>query len=224
MKLSCASCLSESSRRRRTGEAALTLMEVLVATSILMLVMVTTMNYFCVIGRGLSSSTSQCELNWQGGYALQMIQNRVRLATLVSNDSTGNILTIGLDDNPLVDSNGDGIPWNDQDHYEQFIVTNTASTNVTTNFTIISGSTGTNMLIYIPDTRYSSNRTVLISSGVRNLPGWNIFTVTNAATVLIRYGITDTYTNDYYESYEIKGCAVALNRKVATNTISILPY
>lgn len=203
---------SKQTGKRRRSEAALTLMEMMVAMSVMMLVMVTTMNYFCVTGRALSSSTSQSVLNWQGGYALQMIQSRVRLATLVSNDSTGNILTIGLDDNPLVDSNGDGITYNDQDHYEQFQVENVGTTN-----------SPTNIMVYIPDTR-SNYQTVLISSGVRNLPNWKYFTVTNAATVIIRYGLADTYTNDYYESYEVKGCAVALNRKVATNTISILPY
>lgn len=200
------------SRLRRPHESALTLMEVLVAMSIFMLVMVTTMNYFCVTGRALSGSTTQCNINTQGAYAFQLIQNRVRLATLVSNSTSGNTLTIGLDDNPAVDSNGDGVTWNDQDHFERFQVRNIGSTN-----------SPTNAMIYIPDIT-KTNETVLIKSGVLNLPGWNYFTVTNTATVLIRFGITDNYSNDYYQSFQVQGAALALNHKVFTNSISILPY
>ncbi|HZQ46937.1 MAG TPA: hypothetical protein VFC07_08000 [Verrucomicrobiae bacterium] len=196
-------------RSRRAARSGFTLMETMIAATLALLVIMATMDFLGVALRALSGTTAQSVLNGQAGNTIEKIQSRVRLATLVSNNASGTVLTMGFDDNPLVDSNGDGVAWNDQDHYEQFQIRT---------------SNGTNSLIYIPNTASTNNYVVLVKSGIRALPGWQYFTVTNLSTALIRFSILDTYTNDYYQSVEIQGAAVSLNRKSVTNSVSILPY
>jgi hypothetical protein len=89
------------------------------------------------------------------------------------------------------------------------------------------GSNGTNnyagnKLIYIADIS-KSNQVVLIPTGVRNLPGYPIFTVTNSATTIIRFGIVDGYGRDHFQSIDIQSMAVPLNRPKATNIIATFP-
>jgi len=190
-------------------QRAFTMMELIVALGLALLVIAAAMDFFCVTGRTLSGTTTQCELNDQAGYSIEKIQNAVRLATYMSNDASGNTLTLAFDVNPLVDADGDGIPYNDKDVYSRFQVQN-----------IGTSSNPTNALLYWDDIT-QSNQTVLIKSGIRNLPGWNVFTVTNGGTVLIHFGLMDTYANDFYQSIEIQGAAVSRNRQAQTNTISI---
>jgi hypothetical protein len=131
----------------------------------------------------------------------------------VSNDASGNVLTLAFDDNTSVDSNADGKTYNDRDHFEQF------------KFVGVNGSTNTvstNLLVYVPDTA-ATNQQVLIPAGVHNLPGYNIFTVTNGSTIVIRFGIVDGYGPDRFQTVDIQGTAVPLNRSFSTNVISILP-
>lgn len=79
------------------------------------------------------------------------------------------------------------------------------------------------MLVYIANTAVSSNRQVLIPSGVQNLPGYKIFTVTNGSTIVIRFSVVDSYGPDRYQTVDIQGTAVPLNRSSSTNVVSILP-
>lgn len=192
--------------------AAFSLMEVMIASAISLLVIAGVMIFFWFSSYSASGVVSQALLNQQAGNALEVIQSRARLAVCVSNDSTGNALTLGFDDNPTVDSDGDGIPYNDKDHFErfQFIGLNSV-TNASTNY-----------LVYIPNIS-NAFRQVLIPQGVRNLPGYKIFTVTNGATTIIRFGIVDAYKADRYQAIDIQGTAVAYNRPASTNVISILP-
>jgi prepilin-type N-terminal cleavage/methylation domain-containing protein len=194
------------------SQRAFTMMELMVALTLSLLVIAATMDFFCVTGRALSGTTTQTLLNGEAGYAISKIQNAVRLATYMSNDASGNTLTLAYDLNPLVDSDGDGIPYNDKDQFARFQVQN-----------IGTSSNPTNALMYWSDIT-QSNQTVLVKSGIRNLPNWNVFTVTNGGTVLIRFGLMDPYATDYYQSIEIQGVAVARNRQSSTNTISILAY
>jgi hypothetical protein len=64
---------------------------------------------------------------------------------------------------------------------------------------------------------------LLVPAGVRNLPGYNIFTVTNRSTTIVRFGVVDGYGRDRYQSIDIQATAVPLNRPAATNFIAILP-
>jgi hypothetical protein len=155
----------------------------------------------------VSSITQQSTMNFQAANALEIIQNRVRLATLISNSADGATITLGFDDNPAVDSNRDGDPYDDTDHFERFQV----QTNATTN-----------SLVYIP--LVGSNYTqVLVPAGVRPLPGLPYFSVSNRAFVFINFGVVDLNPNDYYQTVDIQGRGVSLNRMATTNGITILP-
>jgi hypothetical protein len=181
--------------------------ELLVALSLLMLVAALSMNFFCFGSRELSSTSTQCQLNGEAGFAIEKIQDAVRLATYISNDASGNTLTLAHDTNVLVDTDGDGIPYNDKDVFSRFQVQN-----------IGTSASPTNALLYWDDIT-QSNQTVLVKSGLRTLPGWNVFTITNNNTVLVHYGLVDTYSGDFYQSVEIQGVAVARNHQAGTNTI-----
>jgi Tfp pilus assembly protein PilW len=192
---------------------AFTLVEVLIAGSIGLLVIGGVMAFMWFCGLGISGVTAQALSNQRAGNAAEFIQSRARFAVSASNDSSGNVLTLGFDDNPNADTDGNGNPYDDRDHFErfQFIGLNGSATNSTTN-----------SLIYIPNIR-NTNQQVLIPTGVRNLPGYKIFTVTNSATTILRFGVVDGYGPDHFQSIDIQTTAVPLNRPATTNVIAILP-
>lgn len=194
------------------GTSAFTVLELLVASTVALMVVGGAMLYMYFGGLAVSGITAQTFIGAQAGNTVEMIQMRARLATSAAADGAGNILTFGYDDDPTVDSDGDGKAYNDQNHFEQFQY-----------LSVTNGAAVTNSLVYIPDTR-STNQRVLIASGLRKLPGWNVFTVTNVSTALIRLGIVDTYARDHFQSIEIQAAAVPLNRPTPTNVISILPF
>jgi type II secretory pathway pseudopilin PulG len=199
---------------RADRAAAFTLTEMMVASGVSGLVMAGAMLFFWFGSRGLSGVTAQALCNQQAGNAVEFVQTRARLAVCVSNDSSGNTLTLGFDDDPTRDSDGDGITYNDKNHFERF------------QFRGVNGSgaanSKTNSLIYIPNISNAASQ-ILIPSGVRNLPGCNIFFVTNGATIIIRFGLADSYVWDRYQSIDIQGTALLLNRPSTTNIIGILP-
>jgi Tfp pilus assembly protein PilW len=192
------------------GVRAYTLVELMVAMAISTMILGVVMAFINFASMTMSGITAQSAVNEQAAGALQLIQNRARLATMVTNDNSGSTLTFGFDDNYGVDSNGDKLPYNDTDHLEKFRVIGT-STNL---------ATSTNSLVYISANGYQK---VLIPTGVCKLPGRNIFTVTNQATALIRFAVVDTYARNRYQSIDIQSAAVILNRRFSTNTITILP-
>ena len=194
------------------SRAAFTFVELMIASAVSLLVVTAVMAYMFFAGFALSGTTAQSMISAQAGTALELIQTRARLATGVSADASGNSLTFWFDNNPAVDSDGDGKAYNDRDRSERF-----------TFLSVTNGTSITNSLIYIPDTTASGSR-VLISTGLRKLPNWNVFTVTNGVITLIRFGIMDTYARDHYRSAEIQAAAVPLNRPNVTNIVSILPF
>lgn len=202
---------AETKRPRPAARSAFTLVELMIASSIALVAAGGAMIFMNFAGVSISGITSQCIVIGQAGNAIELIQSSARLATSASNDASGNVLTLGFDDDAATDSNGDGKAYNDQNHFEQFQF-----------LSVTNGGVSTNSLIYIPDTTATNNR-VLIKSGMRKLPGWNVFTVTNGGLVLIRFGVLDSYVPDHYQSTEIQASAVPLNRPAATNVISIYP-
>jgi type II secretory pathway pseudopilin PulG len=181
----------------------------MIAMTVATVILCATLAFINFSSVSMSGITAQANVNEQAATALQMMQSRARTATSVSNDATGSILTLGFDDNYNVDSNGDGLAYNDTDHIEQFKIVGT-STNVLNS---------TNSLIYISTNGYQQ---VLIPTGLVKLPGRNVFTVTNAATTLIRFAVVDGYAPDRYQAIDIHSTAVILNRTVATNVIAII--
>lgn len=200
-------------RARACRAAAFTLPEILVASAASLLVMAGVMAFFWFAGLGMSGVTAQAVCNQRAGNAIEFIQQRARLAVCVSNDTSGNVLTLGFDDDPTRDSNTNGIAYDDRDHFErfQFIGLNGSATN-----------SSTNSLVWIPNIT-NAYRQVLIPAGVRNLPGYNIFTVTNKCMTIIRFGLVDNYRSDHYQSIDIQATALLLNRPTTTNVIAILP-
>jgi hypothetical protein len=191
---------------------AFTLVEIMVASALGLLVMGGVMAFLWFCGLGVSGVGAQALCNQRGGNAAEFIQSRSRFAIAASNDASGNVLTLGFDDHPTIDSDTNGVPYDDLDHFERFQFIGVNSTN---NF-------AGNKLIYIPDIS-KTNQVLLIPTGVRNLPGYPIFTVTNAATTIIRFGIVDGYGRDHFQSIDIQSMAVPLNRPRATNIIATFP-
>jgi type II secretory pathway pseudopilin PulG len=194
---------------------AFTLVETMVASSVAMVVLGGGFLFLNTVIRSTAGVTSQTILNQQGGNTLELIQSRVRFATTNSVSESGNVLTLGFDDDFTVDSNGDGCTYNDKDHYEVFKFIGVNSTNYT--------KCATNKILWYPNKNSTAFRT-LVPAGVRNLPGNPIFTVTNQVIVVLRFGVTDIYSRDAYQNVDIQGTAVSLNRPYITNnTMSILP-
>jgi prepilin-type N-terminal cleavage/methylation domain-containing protein len=199
---------------RPDGKSGFTLIETLVASTLGGLVLTGSLAFIYFSAVSVSGITAQSLINQQAGNTIEFIQSRFRFATSFSNDVAGNALTLGFDDNYSVDSDTNGITYNDQDHYERFQFIGVNSTNTT--------ACATNQLVYFPNITSTSNRT-LISSGVRNLPGYNIFTLTNKSFAIIRFGIVDKYSGDHYQAADIQGTAVSLNRPFTNNVIAIFP-
>lgn len=202
--------LRPHSRLAQRNAAAFTLAELMVAMGIAGIVLGVALVFTTFAATTMSSITAQTTVTDQASKALQLIQSRSRLATSISNDVSGGKLTLGFDDNFLVDSDGDKLAYNDRDHFEVFQVIGTSSNLMTS----------TNSMVYIAG---DGSRRILIPTGVGKLPGQNIFTVTNRATALIRFAIVDTLALDRYQSIDIQSTTVILNRRMSTNTISILP-
>jgi len=204
---------TETSRRRLAARSGFTLVEVLVASTLGLLVLSGAMLFMDFAGKSFSGIAAQSLVTGQAGNAIEFIQSRARLATSVSNDASGNVLILSFDDDFTKDSNKDEKPYNDRDHLEQFQFRNGDGKDSTTS---------DNSLIYLPLANETSNR-VLIPSGLHKLPGKNVFSVTNGATVLVRFGIIDSYARDHYQGIEIQGTVVPLNRPSVTNVVSIIP-
>ena len=212
MKISI-SPASTRSRRFPGASPAFTLTELIVASAISLLVMSGVIVFMDLAGKSLSSATAQTFLNQEAGSAMGFILGRVRVATSITNDASGNTLTLGFDDDFTVDKDHDGKAYNDQDHFEQFQFRNGDGKDDTT---------ADNSLVYIPRVGTAQTR-ILVPSGIRKLPNRQVFTITNRTTVLINLGLADGYSRDWNQSVDLQLAAVPRNRPTITNVVSILP-
>lgn len=202
---------SNSVKRRRI---AFTLLEVLVASSCAVLIIACVFVFMNFARVAVSGIMAQTMVSNTAAHAIAFIQSRIRLATSVKTDVSGNTLTLGFDDNYNVDSNSDGLPYNDQDHYETVQFTGTNGTN--------SANSSSNRLIYTPKVGVSGN-SILVPFGVRNLPGLNIFSLGSPNTVILRFGVVDSGTRDRFQSIDIQSTGVSLNRPASSSVIGITP-
>src|SRR6185503_111645 len=101
---------------------AFTMAEMLVAMGISALVLTGAATFITMAATSLSGTTSQTFINYRASNAGEAMFRRIRLATKVDNggDPSGNTLRVGIDENPAVDSSGDEVTYNDQDHWEVF--------------------------------------------------------------------------------------------------------
>jgi len=191
-----------------------TIIEVMIASTLGLMVLAAGYSFLFFTLRAMSGISAQSVMNQKGANALEFIESRARLATYMATSSSGNTLTLGFDDDPTRDTDGDAKTYDDRDHYEHFKFIGTSSTNVL--------ACATNNLIYIPNTNSTYQR-VLISGGVRNLPGFKVFSTTNSVITVVRFGIADPKTSDHYQAIDLQGSAVSLNRLWNTNVITIAP-
>ena len=153
-------------------------------------------------GRSLDAVTNQSDFNQKAGNATEFMISRIRLANTASNDSTGNTLTLSFDDNPDADSDGDGLTWNDKDHYERFQFIDADG---------VSGTLADNTIVYRTNAN-AGQATTLVPQSIRKLSSLPIFSVTNTSTVLINYGLMYTNSRIQSQAIEIRTKARLRNR------------
>ena len=203
-------CSNDAKRKR----AAFTLLELLVASSCAALLIaggLVFMNFAQVSVLGIAA---QATVSSSAARAIAFMQSRIRFATSVTADTAGNTLTLGFDDDYKVDSDNDGLAFNDQNHYETFGLSGTNVTN--------SATASSNRLIYTPKVGANRN-SVLVPFGVRNLPGLKIFTIANLNTAIIRFGVVDPSSQDRFQSIDVQATGVSLNRPASSTVIAVTP-
>jgi hypothetical protein len=191
-------------------------MELMVAASISTVVLAMSGAFLAMSARTTAGIVQQTTINTQAGRTSQFIFDRVRFATSMTNDGAGNTLTLGFDDNPDADSDGDKTTYNDKNHYEIIQFLNGDGNDATTK---------DNRLITYARTNSTFGQTnVLLQSAIGKLPGRNIFVVTNqTTTVLLNYLLVDSYATDGYQSCAVSTDFVARNRPDPSAVIKILP-
>ena len=145
------------------------------------------------MGRTLLSITSQITHNQNAGNGIEVILSRIQMANFASNDPSGNALTLSFDDDPEVDSDGDQVTWNDQNHFERF-----GYVPVGTNWNVIE-----NNFIFYATNITSTISNIVVPSSVRKLPGQSIFYVSNN-TVWINFGLLTTNATPFSQAVEIR--------------------
>ena len=195
--------------------AAFTLLELMIAAALSTVVLAVSATFILMSAQSSSAIVQQAQLNERAGHASEFIFERIRFATSITQDISGNTLTLGYDTNFLVDSDvpPDKKTYNDHDYFETFQFVNGDGNDT---------STTNNCLIYKPRADLAITN-VLIKTGVRKLPNKPVFTVTNGATVIVRFGLLDCFASDGYQEVDVKATFVARNRSSTTQVITILP-
>ena len=188
-------------RVKPLAAGAFTVMEFVIATGLTVLMVGALMVLSTGMGKSIVSITSQATYNQNAGNGIEVIINRVQLANFASNSPSGNSLTLSFDDDPEVDSNGDGITWNDQDHFEQFMYKSTGTNWDSANDNFIGYKTNKNV----------ARTNIVVPSTVRKLSGQNIFFVSNN-TVWINFGLLTTNQSPFSQAVEIRTKAAFRNK------------
>ena len=185
----------------RRGSRGLTIIEFSIATTIALIVFAGMFVFVSMASRSMQGVTMQNDVNQAASHGAEFILERVRVANTLATASSGNTLTLSFDDNPDVDSDGDGKTYNDRDHYEQFTFSNVDGSDSTTD---------DNKITYMANVSTAASVN-LVAGRVRKLPSTPIFTITNTSRVLVNFGLVDSYTNDFFQALEIKTSAVRRN-------------
>lgn len=204
----------KAKRGRFAQRSAFTLIEVLVASSIAGTATVAALVFMNFARVSVSGVMAQAKISDSAARALAYMRSRIRIATSITADASGNTLTLGFDDDYSTDSNGDGVTYNDQDHYETFQFIGTNGTNSETALS--------NRLVYTPKVGVAGSKD-LLSSGLRNLPGYNIFWVPYPGTVVMRFGVVDSITRDRFQGIDIQATGLSLNRPASSSVVGIRP-
>jgi hypothetical protein len=181
---------------------AFTVMEMTVASAMVAIIVAGLFAGTTFFTNSLQAVTRQNLLNDRAAAASEFILSRVRLAMTMTNDASGNMLTLEFDDDPAVDSNGDGKTYNDTNHVERFIFLSGDGDD---------GTTANNRLVHVPNVSASVTNT-LLSEGVRKLTSLKVFTLTNQNAVLINFGLIGDDGKGRYQAVEIRTRAVRRNK------------
>ena len=166
----------------RRPEAAFTLVEIMVSTTIVVMAMGAALVFTESVNRSLANISTQSKISADVASAAAFLAQRVRLATFASVSTNGNILYLAFDDNLSTDSNTNGSKYDDLDHYESF------------KFQSIDGSEATltdNQFVYMPKTN-QTNVIILLPGNFRKITGTNLFSLSQSNRVVnVNFGALD---------------------------------
>jgi prepilin-type N-terminal cleavage/methylation domain-containing protein len=178
-------------RARAGRRKAFTLVEMCVAVAVFSLLAAAAFVFVESTGRSLSSVATQSDLNQSAGHMTEFLLQRIRLANSATSDSSGNVLTFSFDDDPTVDSDSDGMTWNDRNHYERLTFSDGDGFLSTLTNNVISYKTNIG-------TTYTTN---VLNGYVRKISNLPIFSAVSN-TVSINFGLL--VTNQYRMSQMIE--------------------
>ena len=151
----------------------------------------------------ISGISTQSDMMQDSGFAAGLFQTRARDATGFPLGNGNMSLKMGYDTDPLVDSDQDGLSYNDQDYFEELVVL-TGDGNLST--------FKDNQLIHV---RYESGGTfsnVIVSAGIRPVfSDTNFFNVENDSVALMNFSVVDDYEFDRSQKIEIRTKAMSRN-------------
>ena len=187
----------------RRPEAAFTLVEIMVSTTIVVMAMGAALVFTESVNRSLANISTQSKISADVASAAAFLAQRVRLATFASVSTNGNILYLAFDDNLSTDSNTNGSKYDDLDHYESF------------KFQSIDGSEATltdNQFVYMPKTN-QTNVIILLPGNFRKITGTNLFSLSQSNRVVnVNFGALDKADGRRSQTIEIRTAIVRRNR------------
>jgi len=182
---------------------AFTLVEVMVSTAIVLLAVTGILAFTTTVSRSVANISSQSQISTDTAASVSLLAQRVRLANLAAVDTNGNTLTLAFDDDLNTDSNTNGNKFDDRNHYESFQFHNTDGSDTTTT---------DNRFIYKPNTNLT-NQVILLTGGVRKLPGTNVFSLQQTGVVVnVNLGVLDKADSKRSQTIEIRTTIVRRNR------------
>ena len=155
-----------STNPRQTGDrGAFSMIEAMVAFGVIGFVVAAMVVFTEMSTRTLASVNQQTLSNQKAGQFSAYLTQRVRAANFMTNNAVATEILLSFDDNTAVDSDSDGNSFNDRDHYELFSFNDGDDDPATY---------ADNQLLYRPNTNQSIV-IELVKSGVKYLPGTNLF-------------------------------------------------
>jgi prepilin-type N-terminal cleavage/methylation domain-containing protein len=179
----------------RAGRSAFTVTELLVAVAIASVILAAVSVFFTTGMRIVQQIATQAIATRDLAQTQNLLSDNVHLAISLNVANNGNWLTLAFDENPAVDSNADGNRYNDTNRTARFEFRNGDGNDATTT---------NNSLVLIPDTALTNEVRVLLSNGVRKLPGLQVFTFESTNMVRISMGVLDTVGANKTQNIEMK--------------------
>lgn len=182
---------------------AFTIIEVMVSTTIVAIVIGAVVAFTTAVSRSVTNISNQTQIPTDTASSMSMLAQRIRLANFAAVDTNGNTLTLAFDDDLNTDSNTNGNKFDDRNHYESFQFHNTDGSDTTTK---------DNRFIYKPNTNLT-NQIILLTGGVRKLPGTNVFSLQQTGVVVnVNLGVLDKADGQRSQTIEIRTTIFRRNR------------